>query len=74
MVNVGVGIVGEVASTFDPVPVLAVICVPLILNTFPVPAVSNVLLVKMSVVVLPTNVSMAAGTVIVPEAVALAAA
>jgi hypothetical protein len=41
--------VGLVARTTAPVPVTAVIPVPLILNTLPVPAVSNVLLVSVSV-------------------------
>ncbi len=49
-----------------PVPVLAVIVVPFILNTLPVPAVSNVLLVKISVVALPTKVSVEVGKVNVP--------
>ena len=38
----------------------------------PVPVELNVLLVRMSVVALPTKVSVAAGSVSVPEAVALA--
>jgi hypothetical protein len=44
----------------------------LILRTFPVPAVSNVLFVRVSVVALPTRVSVAEGTVMVPEAIACA--
>ena len=69
----GVTRVGDVANTTEPEPVTAVIEVPLILKTLPVPAVSNVLLVRVSVVALPTSVSVAAGIVIVPDAVALAA-
>ena len=57
---------GLVASTTDPVPVTAVIDVPLILNEFPVPAVSYVLFVKVSVVALPTSVSVLVGSVSVP--------
>ena len=67
---VGVTIVGEVANTLEPVPVTAVTEVPFILNEFPVPAVSKVLLVSVSVVAFPTKVSVAAGRVSVPEAVA----
>src|SRR5581483_2151199 len=64
----GVISVGEVASTAEPDPVTAETAVPLILKLFPVPAVSKVLLVKVSVVALPINVSVAAGRVRVPEA------
>src|SRR6185437_9305028 len=60
---VGVTSVGEVARTFAPEPVTVVIAVPLILKLLPVPAVSNVLLVSVSVVALPTSVSVAAGSV-----------
>ena len=62
---------GEVASTADPEPVTAVIAVPLILKLLPVPAVSKVLLVSVSVVARPTRVSVAAGSVRVPEAATL---
>jgi hypothetical protein len=71
--RIGVTSVGEVERTTSPVPVTVVIEVPLILKLFPVPAVSNVLLVKVSVVALPTKVSVAAGRVNVPDAVADAA-
>mgnify|MGYP003704582195 CR=1 FL=1 len=71
--SAGVTNVGEVARTTDPVPVTAVMAVPLILKTFPVPAVSYVLFVSVSVVALPTSVSVAAGRVRVPDAVADAA-
>jgi hypothetical protein len=54
----GVTRVGELARTTAPVPVTAVIPVPLILRTLPVPAVSKVLFVKVSVVALPTKVSL----------------
>ena len=47
--SVGVTRVGLVASTTLPLPVTALTCVPLILNTLPVPAVSNVLFVKVVV-------------------------
>ena len=63
---------GEVAKTAEPEPVTAVIAVPLILKLLPVPAVSNVLFVNVSVVALPTSVSVAAGSVNVPEAAAVA--
>lgn len=63
---------GEVARTAEPEPVIALICVPLILKTLPVPAVSNVLFVKVSVVALPIKVSVVAGKVKVPDAVAVA--
>src|SRR5215471_2517444 len=62
---------GDVASTAAPDPVTELICVPLILKTFPAPAVSKVLLVSVSVVALATSWSVAAGSVSVPEAVAL---
>ena len=42
------------------------IACPFILKTFPVPAVSYVLLVKVSVVSRPTNVSLTVGNVNVP--------
>ena len=71
--RIGVTRVGDVARTTEPVPVTAVIEVPLILKLFPVPAVSKVLLVNVSVVALPINVSVAAGRVSVPEATAEAA-
>jgi hypothetical protein len=47
--SAGVISVGLVARTTEPVPVTAVIPVPLILNTLPVPAVSKVLFVNVSV-------------------------
>jgi hypothetical protein len=47
---------GEVARTAEPDPVTALTVVPLILKTFPAPAVSNVLFVKVSVVAFPINV------------------
>ena len=51
--------VGDVArTTVLPVPVTAVIPVVLILRTLPVSAVSKVLFVKVSVVALPTKVSL----------------
>ncbi len=62
--------VGLAARTTAPVPVFAVAATPLIDNEFPEPAVSNVLFVSVSVVALPTNVSVAAGRVTVPEAAA----
>ena len=45
----------------------------MILKTLPVPAVSNVLLVRVSVVALPIKVSVAAGRVRTPDAVPEAA-
>jgi hypothetical protein len=57
---------GEVARTTDPDPVTADTVVPLILSTFPVPAVSKVLFVNTSVVALPTSVSVEVGSVSVP--------
>jgi hypothetical protein len=60
-------------TTVCVLPVTAVICEPLTLKTFPAPAVSNVLLVNVSVVALPTSVSVAAGRVRVPDAAAAAA-
>jgi len=68
--NVGVTNVGLVDNTTVlPVPVTALTPVLLICNTLPVPAVLNVLLVNVSVVAFPTNVSVAAGNVNVPDAV-----
>lgn len=68
VVRTGVVIVGEVARTTEPVPVLAVTATPAIEKLLPVPAVSKVLLVRVSVVALPTSVSVAAGkvSVVVP--------
>jgi len=69
--NVGVTNVGLVDNTTAlPVPVTALTVLLLICNTLPVLAVLNVLLVNVSVVALPTNVSVAAGNVNVPDAVA----
>jgi hypothetical protein len=68
--KVGVINEGDEARTAAPVPVTAVIPVPLIWKTFPVPAVLNVLFVRISVVALPTMVSVVAGTDHVPEATA----
>src|SRR5262249_45085262 len=56
---------GDVASTAAPVPVTELTCVPLILNTFPAPPVSKVLLVSVSVVARATSVSVLFGTVTV---------
>src|SRR3989338_11328258 len=64
--NVGVVNVGDVALTTAPVPVLAVAARPSIEKELPVPAVSKVLLVKVSVVARPTKVSVAVGSVSVP--------
>ena len=64
--SAGVVRVGDVARTTEPVPVTAETVVPLIFNTLPVPAVSNVLFVNVSVVALPTSVSVDVGRVIVP--------
>ena len=64
--------VGDDASTTAPEPVTADIWVPLIFNTLPVPAVSNVLFVRISVVSPVINVPVVAGSVNVPDAVALA--
>lgn len=61
----------DVVATFDVLPLIDEICVPAILKTLPVPAVSNVLFVSVSVVALPTSVSVAAGNVRVPVAVTL---
>jgi len=61
--RVGVTRVGLDDRTTEPVPVTAVMPVPLIWNTLPVAAVLNVLLVKVSVVALPTRVSVATGNV-----------
>jgi len=66
VVRVAPEIEGEVPRTTEPVPVTAVIPVPFILNTFPVPAVSNVLLVNVSVVARPIKVSVVIGKVSVP--------
>jgi hypothetical protein len=66
--STGVVSVGEVARTTEPVPWLAVTATPAIESEFPVPAVSYVLFVKMSVVAFPTRVSVAEGSVSVPEA------
>ena len=66
-VKVGVAMVGEVASTTEPVPVTAVIPVPLMRRTLPVPAVSYVLLVKVSVVARPTYVSVPWNVSVVPS-------
>src|SRR5262249_37580748 len=71
--STGVVNVGDEARTTAPVPVLAVAATPLIEKLLPVPAVSNVLLVSVSVVARPTNVSVAEGRVSVPEAVAATA-
>lgn len=64
----GVTRVADVALTIAPVPVFAVTAIPAIARLFPV--VSNVLLVNVSVVSLPTRVSVAAGNerVTVPNA------
>lgn len=48
-VSVGVASVGDVARTTDPVPVFAVAARPLMLRELPVPAVSNVVFVKVLV-------------------------
>ena len=64
--STGVVRVGDVARTTEPLPVTAETVVPLIFNTLPVPAVSNVLFVKVSVVALPTSVSVDVGRVSVP--------
>ena len=64
--------VAPVESTAEPDPVVVDICVPLILNTLPVPAVSNVLLVNVAVVAPVIKVPVSAGRVRVPEAAALA--
>jgi len=53
-------------NTVEPDPVVLLTCVPLIFNTLPVPAVSNVLFVKVSVVARPTSVSVDVGSVSVP--------
>jgi hypothetical protein len=58
--------VSALARTAAPVPLTALICVPFTLSTFPAPAVSNVLLVRVSVVALPTIVSVDVGRVSVP--------
>ena len=58
--------VGDVERTAEPEPVTAEMVVPFILKTLPVPAVSNVLFVKVSVVARPTNVSVEVGRVRVP--------
>jgi len=55
--------VAPVAKITAPVPLTAVMPVPLIWNTLPVAAVLNVLLVNVSVVALPTRVSVATGNV-----------
>lgn len=68
--SAGVTSVGEVASTAEPVPVTALTVVPFILKVLPDPAVSYVLFVSVSVVALPTNVSVAVGSVNEPDAVA----
>ena len=65
----GVMSVGVFARTTAPVPATAVIAVPLIEKLLPVPAVLKVLFVKVSVVVLPTRVSVKSGRVIVLSAV-----
>lgn len=59
--------VGEVARTTEPVPVTAVMPVPLIWKMLPVPAVLNVLLVKVSVVARPTYVSVPWNVSVVPS-------
>jgi len=64
--RVGVTRVGLEARTTAPEPVVEVIEVPLILKLLPVPAVSNVLLVNVSVVARPTKVSLEVGRVNVP--------
>lgn len=69
--SAGVTNVGDVARTTGPVPVFAVAATPLIEKLFPVPAVSKVLFVNVSVVALPTRVSVAAGKVSVPLATAV---
>lgn len=68
--SAGVTNVGDVARATAPVPVFAVTATPAIENAFPVPAVSKVLLVSVSVVALPISVSVAAGSdnVTVPKA------
>ena len=58
--------VGEAARTTEPVPDVPLIVVPLIFRTLPVPAVSRVLLVRVSVVALPIRVSVEVGKVNVP--------
>ena len=68
----GVMSVGVFARTTAPVPATAVIAVPLIEKLLPVPAVLKVLLVKVSVVALPTRVSVASGRVIVLSTVCAA--
>ena len=57
--------VGAVSNTTLPDPVTSVIAVPLIEKLLPVPAVSNVLFVRVSVVSLPTSVSVDVGSVTV---------
>src|SRR5258706_16308981 len=70
--KIGVTSVGVEARTAEPVPVTALTVVPLIWKTFPVAAVLKVLFVKASVVALPIKVSVAAGSVSTPDAVAVA--
>ena len=69
----GVVKTGEVDRATEPVPVTAVIAVPLIENELPEPAVSYVLFVNVSVVALPTRVSVAFGKVRVFAVVNVAA-
>ena len=59
-------------QTFEVFPLTDEIAWPFILKLLPVPAVSKVLFVNVSVVAFPTNVSVAAGSVHVPDAAAAA--
>jgi len=67
-VILGLLTVGWVPNTTAPDPVFVVICVPLIYRALPVPAVSNVLFVKVAVVAPVINVPVSAGRVKVPDA------
>ena len=60
---------GDVARTTDPVPVTEESCVPLILKTFPTPAVSNVLPVRVCVSVVPTRSPDVGKTCVTPPTV-----
>src|SRR5581483_9621377 len=64
--SVGVVKLGETARAIAPVPVLAVTATPFTRKLLPAPAVSNVLLVSVSVVARPTSVSVVLGSVRVP--------
>ena len=66
VVTVGVAIVGDELNTTEPVPVTAVIDIPLIEKLLPVPAVSNVLFVNVLTVLSPINVVVDVGRVRVP--------